>query len=109
MLAALREDTDRDVLRQAHADVEGYEPPRYPYRCPKRSDRAGLSPSSATRAVATHAATDAAADVDDGFAGGLPSDGSAADLAEAVADEMGELNLGTVDVTWGPLTEPGDR
>ena len=102
MLAALREDTDRDVLRQAHADVEGYEPPRYPYRCPKRSDRAGLSPSSATRAVATHAATDAAADVDDGFAGGLPSDGSAADLAEAVADEMGELNLGTVD-------EPGDR
>jgi hypothetical protein len=103
MLAALREDTDRDVLRQAHADVEGYEPPRYPYRCPMRSDRASLSPSSATRAAATHEATDAAAaDVDDGFAGGLPSDGSAADLAEAVADEMGELNLGTVD-------EPGDR
>jgi hypothetical protein len=72
-----------------------------------RSDRASLSPSSATRAAATHEATDAAAadvddDVDDSFAGGLPSDGSAADLAEAVANEMGELNLGTVD-------EPGDR
>jgi hypothetical protein len=68
-----------------------------------RSDRASLSPSIATRAAATHEATDAAAaDVDDSFAGGLPSDGSAADLAEAVANEMGELNLGTVD-------EPGDR
>ncbi len=75
MLAALREDTDRDVLRLANADVEGYEPPRY--RC-KRPDP---PPSSTARADATDAAADAAADEDSGVAHGQAGNGSAVDLA----------------------------